>query len=491
MKIVTIVCCCFCLCGFAQAKKGKPIYICGDSKDLFGKDSVTLYVWEHVFNDANNMIIPPQTIRKACVNGRFRIVLPDRKEHAYILLSGEKGISNSPIPTLWYYRIAPGDSITVSGSGNQLQFSGKGVERYRFRYWLDSMNNSGTWSRGLPGKGVTKNKPTAAYLEYLKIWSQAYDRQQKRQLEELKAMEQVIGKEATQIHENEIRAYWKSRKAGDYASLKKEMEKTLPADSLQGIKDSLDILMALEFKEPLPVTDPVTLVQSRVFVTEQLQILKLEARLLNSSVESLICDRYTGLLKDHLLTSYLIGEFEWLKDADEILEFVSREVQTDYCKKGLRVLQEKYAKGAKAPDFKLQDLEGHWKRLSDFKGKVVVMDIWFTGCHGCVFFYQNILKSIEEKYKEDKRIAILSVSIDAVKEIWMNSIKSGEYSNMEAINLTTGKMGAESNFVKDYRTTMYPTIIVIDKTGRIYNRNNQLYNTENLTQVIEALKTAY
>ena len=73
----------------------------------------------------------------------------------------------------------------------------------------------------------------------------------------------------------------------------------------------------------------------------------------------------------------------------------------------------------------------------------------------------------------------------------MNSIKSGEYSNMEAINLTTGKMGAESNFVKDYRTTMYPTIIVIDKTGRIYNRNNQLYNTENLTQVIEALKTAY
>jgi peroxiredoxin len=477
------------LCGFAQVKKGKPIYICGDSRELFGKDSVTLYIWEHVFDDAKNMIIPHQTIRKACMSGRFRIALPERKEQGYICLSGEKRISNSPISILRYYMIEPGDSITVSGSSKKLQFSGKGAERYQFRYWLDSMNNSGSWSRGLPGTDYYRNKPAIAYLEYLKIWSQAYDRQQKKQLDELWAMEPVIGKEATRSQENEIRAYWKSRKAGEYASLKKELEKMLPADSQQGITDSLDILMAPVFKEPLPVTDPVILVQSRVFVTEQLHILKLEAGLLNSSVESLICDRYNGLLRDHLLTSYLIGEFDRIKGADEILVKACRDVQTDYCKKGLRVLQEKYGQGAKAPDFKLQDVAGKWKRLSDYKGKVVVMDVWYTGCLGCVGFYQHTLKGIEEKYKEDNQIAFLSISIDVEKETWRNSIESGLYSNMAAINLTTGPMGAESSFVKEYGATGYPTIIVIDKGGKIYKRTDQLYKSENLNKVIEELVT--
>ena len=63
-----------------------------------------------------------------------------------------------------------------------------------------------------------------------------------------------------------------------------------------------------------------------------------------------------------------------------------------------------------APDFALKDANGKTVRLSDYKGKVVLLDFWATSCGPC---RAEIPWFIEmERHKKDKGFEVLAVSLD-------------------------------------------------------------------------------
>jgi peroxiredoxin len=66
--------------------------------------------------------------------------------------------------------------------------------------------------------------------------------------------------------------------------------------------------------------------------------------------------------------------------------------------------------GMPAPDFTLPGLDGKIVRLSDFSGKVVLVNIWATWCQPCV----AEMPSLERLYQQLKgeNFEILAVSID-------------------------------------------------------------------------------
>jgi peroxiredoxin len=68
------------------------------------------------------------------------------------------------------------------------------------------------------------------------------------------------------------------------------------------------------------------------------------------------------------------------------------------------------AVGKTARDFSLNDLSGRRVRLSDFKGKVVLLDFWATWCAPCLREVPNFVQ-MQGKYK-DKGFTILAVSLD-------------------------------------------------------------------------------
>ncbi|MDW8296272.1 MAG: TlpA disulfide reductase family protein [Raineya sp.] len=62
-----------------------------------------------------------------------------------------------------------------------------------------------------------------------------------------------------------------------------------------------------------------------------------------------------------------------------------------------------------APDFELKNLEGKSVKLSDFKGKVVVLDFWATWCGPCVASFPG-MKKAADKYKSDANVVFLFIA---------------------------------------------------------------------------------
>ena len=67
--------------------------------------------------------------------------------------------------------------------------------------------------------------------------------------------------------------------------------------------------------------------------------------------------------------------------------------------------------GSQVAEFELADLSGKKVRLSDFKGKVVVLDFWATWCGPCRVEIPDFVK-LQSKYK-DKGLEIVGLSLDA------------------------------------------------------------------------------
>lgn len=66
--------------------------------------------------------------------------------------------------------------------------------------------------------------------------------------------------------------------------------------------------------------------------------------------------------------------------------------------------------GDKAPDFTLQTLNGGTVNLSDFKGKIVMINVWWSDCEGCVEEAPYIQKAFTKISSDNPEWAILTIN---------------------------------------------------------------------------------
>lgn len=66
--------------------------------------------------------------------------------------------------------------------------------------------------------------------------------------------------------------------------------------------------------------------------------------------------------------------------------------------------------GGSAPDFTLPALDGSTVHLSDYKGKVVLIDFWSTTCDPCLAEMPHLVDLY--KANKDKGLVVLAVSLD-------------------------------------------------------------------------------
>ena len=112
--------------------------------------------------------------------------------------------------------------------------------------------------------------------------------------------------------------------------------------------------------------------------------------------------------------------------------------------------------GAIAPDFTLSDLNGDEVQLSDYRGKVLLLNFWATWCPPC----QQEIPMFIEVYEElkDEDFVILAVSIGEGKE------KVSGFVSEKGMTFPV-LLDSSKDVARRYLVRAIPTSVVIDRDG--------------------------
>ena len=107
-----------------------------------------------------------------------------------------------------------------------------------------------------------------------------------------------------------------------------------------------------------------------------------------------------------------------------------------------------------APEFALKDINGRSYSMADLKGKVVVLNFWFTNCGGCIMEMPDL--NVLKKSYTGKDVVFLAITFD-------DNVKVNTFLAKNKFDYTI--IPNADKLCKDYGIYGYPTSIVIDKTG--------------------------
>ncbi|WP_165806592.1 redoxin domain-containing protein [Chitinophaga parva] len=152
------------------------------------------------------------------------------------------------------------------------------------------------------------------------------------------------------------------------------------------------------------------------------------------------------------------------EQADSLCDILSPGLKQYTRVKTLKALLEgrKVAKvGNMAPAFSQHSLDNKVVKLSDYKGRYVLVDFWASWCHPCRAENPNVTAAYH-KYK-DKGLNILSISLDASRDRWLEAVKHDKLEWTQVSNL----QGFNDEVAVKYGIHAIPRNFLVGPDGRI------------------------
>jgi peroxiredoxin len=133
-----------------------------------------------------------------------------------------------------------------------------------------------------------------------------------------------------------------------------------------------------------------------------------------------------------------------------------------------------------APDFSLKDMDGKEVKLSDYKGKIVILNFWAVWCKYCKQEMPD-LNELNTELKKTNDAVLLAVdsqeSIDTVKNfLTENKIK------LHVLLDTDGTV------TQTYGISAFPTTFILNKDGSIYTYIPGATNKETLLGILDKVR---
>lgn len=201
-----------------------------------------------------------------------------------------------------------------------------------------------------------------------------------------------------------------------------------------------------------------------------------------------------NILKEQLIVNdtvkgeFILNKAKFIRTYPGIMEYKQKYAQyliTDSQQARFNEIIAKYddnSAGHDAIDFKFEDVNGKQIALSDFKGKVVYVDVWATWCGPCNREIPHMIK-LEESYHNNPNIVFMSVSVDSRKDYdkWKNMLKE---KGMGGIQLFAGERKDE--IMKPYKINGIPRFMLFGKDGKVINADAPRPSSSEIKAVIDA-----
>jgi peroxiredoxin len=114
--------------------------------------------------------------------------------------------------------------------------------------------------------------------------------------------------------------------------------------------------------------------------------------------------------------------------------------------------------GAPAQSFSLQTLDGGNSALNDYRGKVVLVNLWATWCAPC----RSETPALEQLYRENHGRGLVVLGID------QGESRSAASKFARELNLTYPILiDTEQRYGRAYAAIGLPTSVLVDRTGHI------------------------